>query len=290
MNSGAYGNRGLAHYAIGQYDQAVVDLSEAITRDPRSAVARLNRADVFARLGMRERAGLDLEAASRLDPRLVATYTKTHRLDSDRESHAPEHDMALLLAPEEVSSHYQLANASRERGDWLIALKEYDRVLATKPDQTDAYVARGWTRLCAGAEGAADDAHAYCTRKGWGDPFTPYMAVLEALALSSPASHFARRKALNDSIGHLNARAWPTPVLHYLRGDLNEMTLLRDAIGPRQQSEAHAFLGIERMRSGETAQGTFHLRKAIELGSAGSIATDISRAMLDRQGLPTRQP
>ena len=285
---GAYGNRGLAHYAIGQYDQAVADLSEAIKCDPRSAVARLNRADVFARLGLRDRAAMDLDQATQLDPGLVASYTKTHGLDGRLASAPPEQDMALLLDPNEVSSHYEVGNAHRDRGDWAAALKEYDRVIATRPDLADAYVARGWTRLIVGVKGAAADAHAYRTRKGWNDPFTPYMAVLEALAEGSAGAETAKRRALDDSIGHLAPRSWPTPVLRYLRGDTNETTLLKEAVGPRQQSEAHAFLGIDRLQHGDAASGTYHLRMAIELGSAGSIATDVSRAMLARESEQSR--
>jgi tetratricopeptide (TPR) repeat protein len=282
-SAGAHANRGLAHYAIGQYDQSVVDLSEAIKLDPHSAIFRINRADVFARLGLRDRAAVDLEQANRLDGRLVASYLKTHQLNlEDRQALTPEQEMALRLDSKDVSSHYETANKHRENREWSLALHEYDRVIATRPDQADAYVARGWSRLCAGVDGAASDARAYRNLKGWSDPFTPYMSILEALSETSPATQPARRRMLDEAISHNVAYSWPTPMLRYLRGDLNERALLSTAIGHRQQAEAHAFLGIDRLQKGDKPSAILHLRTAADINAAGSIATDVSRAVLER--------
>jgi tetratricopeptide (TPR) repeat protein len=60
--------RGRGQYALGDYEAAAADFSEAITRLPRDAEPRYFRAMVHERLGNRELAEADLDAARLLDP------------------------------------------------------------------------------------------------------------------------------------------------------------------------------------------------------------------------------
>ena len=57
--------------------------------------------------------------------------------------------------------------------------------------------------------------------------------------------------SLDEALANLRGRAWPVPILRYFRGDLDEAALLRAAAGDRHQTEAHAFLGLDRLQAGD---------------------------------------
>ena len=77
-------------------------------------------------------------------------------------------------------------------------------------------------------------------------------------------------------------RTWPIPVLRYFRGDLDEAGMFRAAEGLRQQAEAHAFIGLDRLRAGDRTSALPHLQYARDHGTPGSIAADVARAAIGR--------
>jgi tetratricopeptide (TPR) repeat protein len=286
-NAGAHTNRGLAQFAVGQYDQAVADLSRAIQLAPQNAVPYFNRAEVFARLGLRDRALQDYDATIRLDPRIAAAYAASARLrehDGERDHAIHDYDMALQLDPKEVGLYYDRGNARRESGDWRGALADYDRAVVLAPQRADAYVARGWSRLSAGVDGADYDARVYLQLKGWHDGLSPYMAILAVLGARQAGRPDDAERVIDEALANLSPRAWPVPVLRYLRGQLTETALLQAAVSTRQEAEAHAFLGFDSLRAGNPASATLHLTWARDHGTVGSIAADVARAALDRLG------
>jgi tetratricopeptide (TPR) repeat protein len=284
-NAGAFTNRGLAYFAVGRYDSAVADLSEAIQLAPKNAIPYFNRAEVFARLGFRDRALQDYDLASRLDPRLSAAFAASARLREETgrpDSAIHDFDMALQLAPEEVTLYYDRGNARRGTGDWRGALADYDRAVVLAPQQAETYVARGWSRLGAGVEGSDFDARVYLKLRGWRDGMAPYMAILAALGARAAQRPADADGVVDEALANLSPRTWPVPVLRYLRGQLTETALLQSSVGARQQAEAHAFLGLDRLRSGDRASAILDLNWAKEHGAAGSIAADVARAVLSR--------
>jgi tetratricopeptide (TPR) repeat protein len=286
-NAGAYSNRGLAYFAIGQYDRAIADLSRAIELEPEDPITHFNRAEVFVRLGMRERALEDYSAATRLAPRMAAAYAAIGRIRAElghRNQAMHGFDMALRLDPggDSVGVYQDRANARREGGDWAGALADYDRAISLQPRRADLYVARGWARLGSGAEWADNDARAYLALKGWRDPFSPYMAILAVLGARGTPREAEARRLLDEAIANSPRRAWPIPVVHYLRGDIDETALLRAADGVRQQAEAHAFIGLDRLQSGDRDRALPDLQYARDHGRSGGIAADVARAVIDR--------
>ena len=156
-NAGAHTNVGLAYYMIGQYERAIEDLSEAVRLAPKNAIVHMNRGNVYAKLGFRDQAVSDYEIATRIDPQLMASYGGTERLleSMGRNNLAirDEKKMALRPDPTALELSMQRGSALRQRGDWPGAIAEFSSVIERDPDRVDAYVARGWARLCAG-EGA----------------------------------------------------------------------------------------------------------------------------------------
>lgn len=286
-NAGAYSNRGLAHYMLGNYDRAIVDLSEAIALEPKNAVTHFNRAEVFIRLGMRERALEDFTESVRLAPTLAPAYAAIGRIEAQigrREQALRDFDMALKLDPKRMglAIYPDRGDLRRQEGDWSGALADYDQAITLQPKRADLYVARGWARLGSGAEWADNDARAYLAIKGWHDGLSPYMAILAALGARGTPRETDARRVLDEAIVNSPRRAWPVPVLHYLRGDIDEPGLFRAAGSLRQQAEAHAFVGLLRLQAGDRDGALAHLRDAKDHGAAGSIAVDVAKAALRR--------
>ncbi len=255
-SAGAFTNRGLSMFGLGQYDQSVVDLSQAIQLAPGNAIVYFNRAEVFNRLGVSDRALEDYASALRLNPRIAAAYAASGRLRDEkgqRDQAKHDYDMALQLDPKEVSLYHDRGNVRREEGDWRGALTDYDRAIALDPTRAETYLARGWSRLSTGTLGADFDARAYIKLKGWRDKLSPYMAVLAVLGARQDRRPADADRALDEALVNLSPRSWPTPCLLYLRGDRSEAALLESATSDRQQTEAHAFLGVDRLQAGDRA-------------------------------------
>ena len=263
----------------------MTDLSAAIQLAPRTAIPYFNRAEVLSQLGQRERAIEDYNEATRIDPRFAAAFAASARLreaGGQRDGAIHDYNMALQLDPKEVSLYFDRGNVRREAGDWRGALADYDQAVALDPKRAETYFARGWSRLSAGADGADLDARVYISLRGWRDSLSPYMAVLAVLGSRQAGRPAAGKRVLDEALVNLSPRAWPVPVLRYLNADLSETGLLDSAVSKRQQTEAHAFIGLVRLQGGDREIAREHLRWAKENGSADSIAGDVARSALGR--------
>jgi len=290
QNAGAHTNIGLAYYMIGQYERAIEDLSEAVRLAPRSAIVHLNRGNVYARLGFKDQAVGDYETASRLDPRLIAFYGGTTKLleDLGRNNLAIRDEKKLALRPDpaELELDSEQGNALRARGDWRGAIAQFDRVIERDPDRAEAYVARGWARLCAGDAGAETDARCYLNLKGWRDRLSAYMALLGFLGSRRDGKENDARMFLDEAMSSSAQTTWPVPVLRFLRHDITANALLEAAASDTQKTEAHAFLALELLQRGDLEKAREHLNWVRDQGASRSIATDLAKSTLERLDHP----
>ncbi|MGC8638586.1 MAG: tetratricopeptide repeat protein [Isosphaeraceae bacterium] len=286
----AHTNIGLAYFMIGQYDRAALDLSEAVRLAPKSAVVHFNRANVYARLGLKEQAIVDYEAAGRLHPQLIAHYGGTAKLleEIGRQNLAVRDEKRIDLHPDpkELNGRLEQGNLLRYRGDWRGAILEYNRVLELDPGRVDVYVARGWSKLCAGDAGAEADARAYLSRKGWRDRLSLYMAILGYFGAIQSGKESQASIFLDEAIATTIHETWPSPLVRYLRHDMNTDALLKRASSQTEQTEAHTFAALEWLRRGDRKKAREHLNWVRDHGAAKSIATDLARATLERLDHP----
>jgi tetratricopeptide (TPR) repeat protein len=289
-NAAAHTNVGMAYYMIGQYDRAIEDLSEAVKLAPGSAIVHLNRGNVYARLGFKEQAKSDYEVASRLDPLLIARYGGSERLleEMSRQRLAIRDEKRLMLRTDarELDAHLQRGGVLRSRGDWRGAILEFSRAIEKDPNHADAYVARGWARLCAGDAGAETDARIYLNLKGWRDRHSPYMALLGFLGSRQASKESDGQVFLDEAIANSSHDAWPLPVLRYLRHELRTQALLEAAASETQQTEAHTFVALELLHRGDREKAREYLNWVCEHGAKRSIATDLAAATLERLDRP----
>ncbi len=104
-----------------------------------------NRAEVYSRLGDRDKAIADYDEAVRLDSRMAAAYAASARLrdeNGQRDRAMHDYDMALKLDPKQVSLYYDRGNVRREAGDWRGAIADYDQAVALDPKRAETYFAQ----------------------------------------------------------------------------------------------------------------------------------------------------
>jgi tetratricopeptide (TPR) repeat protein len=291
-NAGAHTNCGLAYYMIGQYDLAIEDLSEAVRLAPDNEIVHFNRGNVYARLGFREQALQDYQAANQLNPRLIAAYGGPEKLEEEMARHelAIRARPALRADPKEVARYYERGNALRAQGDWTGAIADFNRVIDCDPKRADAYVARGWSRFCGDTAGAETDARAYLDLKGWCDRLSPYMALLGILGSRRAGNEAEARALLDDAISKTSPGTWPLPVLRYLRREISATALLNEASTETQKTEAHAFIAVDLLQTGNRKGALEHLQWVREHGAHQSIATDLAKATLARVGGTRKSP
>lgn len=289
-NAGAHTNLGLACYMIGQYERAIESLSEGVRLAPQNAVVHFNRGNVYARLGFKEQATADYETAGRLDPRLISHYGGPAKLleAMGRQNLAIREEKKLALRPDlaKLDEHLERGNALRSRGDWGGAILEFNRVIEKDPSRADAYVARGWARLCAGDAGCEDDARSYLNLKGWRDRLSRYMALLGVFGARQAGKDDDARTLLDEAIASSAQGVWPLPVLRYLRHDANTASVLEAAATETQKTEAHTFVALELLHRGDRKGAREHLNWVRDHGTPRSIAADLAGATRERLDQP----
>ncbi|MBV8555966.1 MAG: hypothetical protein JO116_10400, partial [Planctomycetaceae bacterium] len=154
--------------------------------------------------------------------------------------------------------------------------------LEIDPANVEALVSRGWSRLGSGGDRAEAEARAYLDLKRGRDAFASYMAILGALG-ARRAGHTVEAQAfLDEAIAGTPPLLWPMPVLRYLNHEIPAQVLLDATKDDREATEAHAFLGLDLLQSGDHPGALEHLRWVRDHGIRRSIATDVAHATLDR--------
>ena len=250
-NAGAYSNRGRAHFATGGFDEAIVDLSLAIKFEPRNAITHFNRAEAFARLGMNDRALQDYMAAVQISPNLAPAYAAIGRIQSQlghRDEAIRDYDMALRLDPKGVDVFQDRGNARREGGTgWVPWPTTIARLRSIRSGPISTWRAGGAVSVPVPSGRTTMPAPICHSRDGM-NRSSPYMALLAVLGARGTPREPEMRQLLAEALTNIQPGAWPAPILRYFRGDVTESKLVQIASGLRQQTEVHAFIGLDASR------------------------------------------
>ena len=103
-----YNLRGLAYYQHGEYQQAILDLNQAILLDPQYAEAYNNRGAAYGDLGHHRRAIQDYDQAISLDPQLTLAYKNrgvSYTILNQHQRAIEDLNQAILLDPEDAQAY-----------------------------------------------------------------------------------------------------------------------------------------------------------------------------------------
>ena len=153
-----YAARGRSKLALGDFDGAQGDFSEAIALDPDDAVAYRSRGHARAWLGRHAEAVEDCTRALSLlpdDPEALAVRGSSRLLNGDGEGALRDLDRALELDPDHTSAlatRGSYLNGQRRSAE---ALEDLDRALQLEPNNAVALANRGFSKAQLGRHAEA---------------------------------------------------------------------------------------------------------------------------------------
>jgi tetratricopeptide (TPR) repeat protein len=154
----AYSNRGAAYDSLGQYTEAISDCAKAIELNPKDAEAYSNRGAVYHSLGQYTEAISDLTKAIELKPDLFNAYY-TRGNSRARLGQFPQAitDFTKVIEhdPNDARTYYFRGNAYLKLGFFPQAIADYTKALELNPKFAEAYAMRGAAYAASGTLGEA---------------------------------------------------------------------------------------------------------------------------------------
>jgi tetratricopeptide (TPR) repeat protein len=288
-----YAERGHAYVYTGQLDQAVKDLNEAIKRQADYGFAYRTRGHAYLNQNLDDKAIADETKAIGIDSKdmeayWLRAYAYRYRKKSIKLAIA-DYTKALAIDPSDSANRTSRADAYEQTGRYDLAAADYDDWIRRNPKGPFGYWARGRLDLVQGknAAAAADLAKAVSLK-----PADSY----DVLWL-----HVARLRAGVDDKAELAAEAlkldhsiWPAPVVAYFTGKASAAEVLASAAkgeGPAkttQTCEALVFLGQDDIAKGHKAEGVARLQTAASSCAADSQEAHLVKADLKKAGAAPR--
>jgi tetratricopeptide (TPR) repeat protein len=145
-NAIAYVNRGFAYAIKGDHDRAIQDCDHAIQLDPRNAVAYRNRGIAYGSKGDNERAIQDYDQAIQLDPKDAMAYASRgniYKSKGDYSRAIQDFDQTVQLDPKNATFYIARGYAHNSKGDHDRAIQDYDQAIQLAPTFPFAYAGRG---------------------------------------------------------------------------------------------------------------------------------------------------
>ena len=138
----AYVVRGWAWTEIGEYEQALADLDEALRLNPKSDMAYNNRGWAWIKQQEYDRAIVDLDQALRLNPQLSLAYVNRSNAwfrKGERDKAVVDCDQALRLTPKNADLYVYRSHLRCTGGEYAKAIADCNEALALNPQCTEAY-------------------------------------------------------------------------------------------------------------------------------------------------------
>jgi tetratricopeptide (TPR) repeat protein len=143
---GPYYNRGLAYTKLRQHAEALQDYSRAIELDPKFEAAYIQRGFTFLNMGQDDQAIDDFSRAIALNPKPAAAYNGRGIVNANRRNFAAairDYNRAIEIDSGFEASYTNRGLANYNLGRYEQALQDFDRVIAMDPNRTRVYVYRG---------------------------------------------------------------------------------------------------------------------------------------------------
>jgi len=246
MNARQWNERGIQLMQQQQWAPAIEAFGQAIQLEPQRPDLLLNRARAYQSAGQLELAEADCSAAAQLDS-------------------------------EETLAFLQRALIRTELGRQEAAFRDASRAVRMAPENEQCVFAR---YLVASRIGRHDLGHTagetYIGIHGWNDASSPYIALLNYVALRRAGSDTAAHNTLAEAAASLSPDQWPTPVILYLRGELDESALLSLAHQPERAALARYYMGVRSWLEGDLQRAMELFRTVATTGESSLLQTKLA--------------
>jgi len=141
-------SRGGACYWKGQYDQAIVEFSEAIKLNPDSAEAYRERGNAYGKKVRYDQAISDYTEAIRLDPEYAGNFIVrgiTYGETGQNDQAINDFTKAIRLNPNNAMAYKCRGSAYHNKGQCDQAVSDFNEAIRLDPNSADAYLSRGYS-------------------------------------------------------------------------------------------------------------------------------------------------
>ncbi len=136
-----YANRGIVYVNLGQQEKAIVDFSKAIEIDPHYTLVFHNRGVAYGNTGQYEKAKSDFLRAINLDAKYISAYSNLSSIycEQNQLDSAIQICLAgLKMNPESALLHAGLGRCYLDKGEVDNAVEQYKKCLETNDRNLDA--------------------------------------------------------------------------------------------------------------------------------------------------------
>lgn len=215
-----------------ELDEAADYFTTLIRASPDDAWRFIWRGNVWKAMGELDKALRDYGEAIRLAPDDAIAYNNrgaVHRARGDLDHALADYDEAVKIDPE-------YATARINRGEVHLAKKEYDEAIADFDAAVDLVPTarkprsrKVRARLFAGQNEVIADAWSAISSDGWKTSYSLYDAIAGHFGARRVGDTEAAKAFLDEADRKGNKALWPYPVIRYLRGEIDQKTLLEQA-------------------------------------------------------------
>jgi tetratricopeptide (TPR) repeat protein len=157
----AYWQRGRAYVALREQDLAIRDFTQVIRFRVSDPLPLIDRASAYLDLHNYDATLADCAKALRLDPKVAAAYYlhgMSRRAQNDPRGALDDFNRAVELDPS-AANYFQRGSTYQVLGDHQQAIADLTKVIAYKPDSSQAYFARAESLRALGDLKAANRDH-----------------------------------------------------------------------------------------------------------------------------------
>lgn len=179
---------------------------------------------------------------------------------------------------EDTRAFLQRAVARAELGRDAEAFRDASRAVRMAPENPQAVLVRHWLASRLGRHDLGHTAGmTYIGIQGWDDPWSPYVALLNQIALRRAGNEARARDMLAEAAAMLPPEDWPYPVVAYLRGDLTGEELLAQATDRDRATVANYYIGAQLWLAGDVTQAKVHFDRVASDGNDTFIQHRLAR-------------
>jgi tetratricopeptide (TPR) repeat protein len=258
-------------FRLGQLPEARVFLEKSIALDSKFATGCVSLGTLRLAQGQEAEAEKMFQSAIETDSKnYLAHYYYAAMLAGDEkfDEAISHYKQAISLKPDMGLFYSDLGYAYLRAGKEDEAVQLFQKGSSIDRKQSHLYRTLGYIHFRRGeVERAAGDAYNYINIEGWRDEHSQYMFLLWYFSLRQlKRDDFAKTK-LTTALAQLNPTEWPFAVLQYLNSTLSLSDLLTQAKTNDEETEAHAYAGLDLSLKGERDSALEHLRWVRDKGN-----------------------
>lgn len=216
--------------------------------------------------------------------RAMLRYTKR-----DKDGAMTDFSEAIKLNPQSPKIYFQRALVRLKEKDLDSALADLNQALELDPKFGDALVERAWLALY-DHRGIPAYLHAgtFLGEKGTAEPASPYMPLVIWLGQMENNETVAASVVIGHWLKQFPPSGWPTQIMSYLKGEVDEQELIAKAADNRQKTEAHTYIGMKLMLAGDKSAAIEHLRWVVDNGEKTLHEFELANYELKRLNASTK--